>query len=103
LARSGCKASRQLIRFVADRPGHDRRYAIDSNKIRANLGWTPRYRLEGALEATVDWYLSHMEWIASVRSGEYRKWIDVNYRFRMASNGERSPANPADFNEGGNS
>jgi hypothetical protein len=44
-----------------------------------------------------------MEWIASVRSGEYRKWIDVNYGFRMAGNGERSPANPADFNEGGNS
>ena len=102
LGRTGCKASRQLIRFVADRPGHDRRYAIDSDKIRANLGWTPRHRLEGALEATVDWYLSHMEWIASVRSGEYRKWIDVNYGFRMARNGERSPAIPADFNEGGN-
>ena len=79
LGRSTKNSSRRLIRFVADRPGHDRRYAIDATKIHTELGWQPEYRFEDALEATVDWYLNHIKWVDSVRSGEYRKWIEINY------------------------
>jgi dTDP-glucose 4,6-dehydratase (EC 4.2.1.46) len=79
LRRSGKKTSRNLIHFVSDRPGHDRRYAIDAGKIERQLGWSPRYHFEEALATTVDWYLSHMNWVESVRSGEYRKWIEANY------------------------
>lgn len=79
LGRSGKSSSRRLIRFVTDRPGHDRRYAIDATKIRRELEWKPTFDLQQALEATVDWYLNHMDWVESVRSGEYRKWIEINY------------------------
>jgi dTDP-glucose 4,6-dehydratase len=82
LDRKGAAFSRSLIRFVTDRPGHDRRYAIDASKIREQLQWQPRFRFEKALEATVDWYLNHMEWVNSVRSGDYRKWLDLNYQGR---------------------
>ena len=83
LDRSGRKASRNLIQFVTDRPGHDRRYAIDANKIRGELGWSPAHKFEEALEATVDWYLANMDWVEMVRSGEYRKWIEINYEQRQ--------------------
>lgn len=73
------KSSRRLVRFVTDRPGHDHRYAIDSAKILRVLNWQPRYSFEDALETTVDWYLNHPDWVDSVRSGEYRKWIQMNY------------------------
>ena len=82
LNRKGASSSRSLIRFVTDRPGHDRRYAIDSSKIREQLGWQPGHKFEKALEATVDWYLSHVDWVNSVRSGEYRKWLILNYQDR---------------------
>jgi len=82
LNRSGKEASRNLVQFVTDRPGHDRRYAIDSSKIRKEIGWEPRHRFEQALEATVDWYLKNMQWVESVRSGEYREWIEKNYENR---------------------
>jgi len=82
LNRSGKEASRNLVQFVTDRSGHDRRYAIDSSKIRKEIGWEPRHRFEQALEATVDWYLKNMQWVESVRSGEYREWIDKNYENR---------------------
>ena len=85
LGRSGKKSSRSLIHFVADRPGHDFRYAIDATKIKEELGWTPHYCLEEALEDTVDWYLNHLDWVNSVRSGEYRKWIEINYQGREES------------------
>ena len=74
-----------LIQFVKDRPGHDRRYAIDSTKIQTELDWSPRHGFEEALEATVEWYLDNLKWVASVRSGDYRNWIDLNYANRPSS------------------
>ncbi|MBW1674956.1 MAG: GDP-mannose 4,6-dehydratase, partial [Deltaproteobacteria bacterium] len=82
LGRSGSKSSRSLIHFVTDRPGHDFRYAIDATKIKEELRWVPHHRFEDALENTVDWYLNHMDWVNSVRSGAYRKWIEINYKRR---------------------
>jgi dTDP-glucose 4,6-dehydratase len=79
LDRSGRRASRNLIQFVTDRPGHDRRYAIDATKITGELGWSPAHKFAEALEATVDWYLANLDWVEMVRSGEYRKWIEINY------------------------
>ena len=76
---------RPLIRFVTDRPGHDRRYAIDATKIRDELGWTPRETFESGLERTVRWYLDHADWVAQVRSGEYRQWLETNYGRRSAT------------------
>ena len=70
---------RALITHVADRPGHDRRYAIDARKIRAELGWSPRESFESGLARTVRWYLDNAAWVAQVRSGEYRRWIEKNY------------------------
>jgi len=82
LGRSRNNSGRRLIRFVTDRPGHDRRYAIDATKIKTDLGWTSVHTLEQALESTVDWYLNNMKWVDSVQSGEYRKWIEQNYQHR---------------------
>ncbi len=79
LERTGNAQSRRLVEFVSDRPGHDRRYAIDAGKIRRELGWQPRFRFEQALADTVDWYLGQRQWVDYVRSGEYRHWIETNY------------------------
>ena len=79
LERAGEGSSRRLITYVQDRPGHDRRYAIDASKISRELGWRPSYRFEDALRKTVDWYLANPKWIDLVRSGEYRNWIERQY------------------------
>jgi dTDP-glucose 4,6-dehydratase len=72
-----------LIRMVADRPGHDRRYAMDIAKIKGELGWQPRHDLETGLGATVDWYLGHRDWVASLRGREdYENWMQRNYAGR---------------------
>ncbi len=76
---------RELVAFVADRPGHDRRYAIDARKIRGELGWRPRESFESGLARTVRWYLGHGEWVAQVKSGEYRQWVETNYASRSAA------------------
>jgi dTDP-glucose 4,6-dehydratase len=68
-----------LIIYVKDRPGHDRRYAMDCAKIRSELGWTPSESFSSGLRRTVQWYLEHEEWISSVTSGAYREWIDLHY------------------------
>ena len=76
---------RALIQFVADRPGHVRRYAIDARKLRGELGWKPRESFESGLARTVRWYLDHATWVAQVKSGEYRQWLEVNYAARSAA------------------
>ena len=73
---------RGLIKFVTDRPGHDRRYAIDCGKIERELGWEPAERFETGLRKTVVWYLNNPKWIESVRSGAYKEWIRLNYHER---------------------
>ena len=69
----------KLIAFVPDRPGHDRRYAMDARKIAAELGWHAHQTLESGIRKTVEWYLSNQEWIKGVSSGAYRKWIAAQY------------------------
>jgi dTDP-glucose 4,6-dehydratase len=70
---------RSLVRFVTDRPGHDRRYAIDASKIRSELGWEPEETFESGMEQTVRWYLDNPEWVRRVVSGEYRNWMEKQY------------------------
>jgi dTDP-glucose 4,6-dehydratase len=69
----------ELVTFVKDRPGHDRRYAIDATKIRRELGWTPAETFESGLRHTVQWYLDNEAWLAAVTSKEYQNWISLNY------------------------
>ena len=75
----------RLIRHVEDRPGHDRRYAMDFSKISRELGWKPKESFHSGLRKTVAWYLDNAEWVRSVTSGEYRKWIQQNYGSRNLS------------------
>jgi dTDP-glucose 4,6-dehydratase len=81
-ARPRSGSYRELVQFVTDRPGHDRRYAIDARKIRAELGWLPAETFESGLAKTVRWYLDNAEWVAQVKSGQYREWIETNYAAR---------------------
>lgn len=67
------------ITFVKDRPGHDRRYAIDATKIERDLGWKPAETFETGIEKTVRWYLDHSQWVANVTSGAYREWVEKQY------------------------
>ena len=70
---------RELITFVKDRPGHDRRYAMDARKIERDLGWRPRETFESGIRKTVRWYLENDDWIRDVTSGSYRQWIETHY------------------------
>ena len=74
--------SRKLIRFVKDRPGHDKRYAIDATKINKELGWKPSVTFDIGLEETIDWYLANETWLRNVTSGNYQKYYDDMYRDR---------------------
>lgn len=76
------KSYREQITYVADRPGHDRRYAIDATKIEQELGWKPTETFETGILKTVKWYLDHPEWVANVQSGAYRDWVATNYSDR---------------------
>jgi dTDP-glucose 4,6-dehydratase len=69
----------RLITFVKDRPGHDRRYAINSGKISRELGWRPQESFESGLAKTVRWYVENPAWVASVESGAYRQWLELHY------------------------
>jgi dTDP-glucose 4,6-dehydratase len=70
---------RNLITFVKDRPGHDRRYAIDARKIERDLGWKPRETFESGIRKTISWYFENEEWVEEVTSGAYRQWIEKQY------------------------
>ena len=76
------KPHSQLITYVKDRPGHDRRYAIDCRKLEGELGWAPKESFETGIHKTVKWYLDNTEWVDNVTSGEYRKWVTTNYSDR---------------------
>lgn len=75
----------RLITHVTDRPGHDRRYAIDARKIERELGWRPAETFASGLRKTVQWYLDHPDWVANVQSGAYRDWVARNYDSRSAA------------------
>jgi dTDP-glucose 4,6-dehydratase len=75
---------RELVTYVQDRPGHDRRYAIDAQKIANELGWKPAEAFESGLRKTVRWYLENGDWVESVRTGAYRDWIAKNYAERAS-------------------
>jgi dTDP-glucose 4,6-dehydratase len=73
----------RLITYVKDRPGHDRRYAIDARKIERELGWRPAETFETGIRKTVEWYLTNADWVARVQSGAYRDWVARNYESRQ--------------------
>ncbi len=78
--RRGGKSYRELIQFVKDRPGHDRRYAMNAEKIRRELGWSPRHDLRHGLLETVEWYLNHPDWVEKIRKQlDYQAWLEKNY------------------------
>jgi len=72
----------RLITYVKDRPGHDRRYAIDARKIERELGWRPAETFDTGIRKTVDWYLRNQSWVSRVQSGAYRDWVAKNYEAR---------------------
>jgi dTDP-glucose 4,6-dehydratase len=73
-----------LKKFVVDRPGHDRRYAMNIDKINAELGWQPKYKLQDGLLKTIHWYLENEEWIKAIhKQKEYQSWLDKNYTQRQ--------------------
>jgi len=80
--RTDGKPYREQITFVADRPGHDRRYAIDARKIEKELGWKPAETFETGIRKTVQWYLDNQDWVKHVQSGDYRNWVEKNYAGR---------------------
>ena len=85
---SPVRPRKDLIRFVTDRPGHDRRYAIDPQKIERELGWTPQETFASGIRKTVAWYLNNQPWVKDVTSGSYRDWIDKQYVQRTAGREE---------------
>ncbi|MGZ4970932.1 MAG: dTDP-glucose 4,6-dehydratase [Methylobacter sp.] len=83
-AREDGKSYREQITYVTDRPGHDRRYAIDASKIERELGWKPAETFDTGIRKTVLWYLENRDWVANVQSGAYREWVEKNYTGRAA-------------------
>jgi dTDP-glucose 4,6-dehydratase len=77
--REDGRSYKNQITFVKDRPGHDRRYAIDSTKIANELGWKPEETFDSGIRKTVQWYLDNQDWVANVQSGEYKNWLNKNY------------------------
>ena len=78
-------AYESLITYVKDRPGHDRRYAIDGTKIKRELGWTPQESFESGMLKTVRWYLENENWVSSITTGAYREWIQLNYQTTLSA------------------
>ena len=86
--RAGGEPHGALVTHVKDRPGHDRRYAIDDSKIAGEIGWKPAIGFEAGIAQTIAWYLEHADWVESVTSGSYRQWVERQY-------GEAEPATSA--------
>jgi dTDP-glucose 4,6-dehydratase len=82
VAESKFKPHLQLVKYVADRPGHDRRYAIDARKLEGELGWRAQESFETGLRKTVEWYLANAAWVEGVTSGAYQQWVKQNYGAR---------------------
>ena len=76
---SGNHPRKELITFVTDRPGHDRRYAIDFGKLKSTLGWSPEESFESGIKKTIQWNLDNSDWIDRVKSGEYQSWVKEHY------------------------
>jgi dTDP-glucose 4,6-dehydratase len=82
--KAGGASYRSQIAYVTDRPGHDRRYAIDAGKIERELGWKPAETFDTGIRKTVQWYLANQAWVSNVQSGAYREWVQTNYAARVA-------------------
>jgi len=82
IKRKDKKYYKKLITFVKDRPGHDRRYAINCDKIKKELSWEKQFNFEKGLDSTIKWYINHQDWVDRVRIGECRKWVERNYTLR---------------------
>jgi dTDP-glucose 4,6-dehydratase len=78
--RGDGKSYSEQITFVTDRPGHDRRYAIDATKLEKELGWRPLETFETGIRKTVEWYLATQGWVANIVSGSYREWVEKQYK-----------------------
>ncbi|MCU1715563.1 dTDP-glucose 4,6-dehydratase [Pseudomonas sp. 5P_3.1_Bac2] len=81
--RADGKAYQEQITYVADRPGHDRRYAIDARKLERDLGWKPAQTFETGIRKTVQWYLENQAWVSNIQSGAYLEWVEKNYAERV--------------------
>ncbi|GAA6117976.1 dTDP-glucose 4,6-dehydratase [Acidovorax sp. FG27] len=79
------KPYKDQITYVTDRPGHDRRYAIDARKLERELGWKPAETFETGIRKTVEWYLTHRDWVSDVQSGAYREWVEKQYDTKAAA------------------
>jgi len=79
VVQPGAASYKEQISFVTDRPGHDRRYAIDAGRMQSELGWSPQHDFESGIENTIQWYLAHRDWCDRVRSGEYRDYYALQY------------------------
>ena len=90
--KPGARPYAEQIKFVQDRPGHDRRYAIDARKISGELGWTPAETFETGLRKTVEWYLANEAWVKDVTSGAYQHWMEQNYGSRGSAGGRGEAA-----------
>ena len=86
VSKSNFKPHRQLVKYVTDRPGHDRRYAIDARKLERELGWRAEESFETGLRKTVEWYLANAAWVEGVTSGAYQHWVTQNYADRETGN-----------------
>ena len=73
------KPRRELITFVKDRPGHDKRYAVDFSKLNRELGWSPKESFGSGLRKTINWYLNQKMWVENIKTGAYQKWIEEQY------------------------
>ena len=90
--RTDGQSYRSQITYVKDRPGHDRRYAIDARKIERELGWKPAETFDTGIRKTVQWYLDNADWVANVQTGAYREWVQTQYQEAPASSSASTPA-----------